>query len=50
MNSESRCDARFDDGFLERMAPALRGAFEAMNALEKGAIANVDEKRMVGHY
>ncbi|MCI0739346.1 MAG: glucose-6-phosphate isomerase [Gemmataceae bacterium] len=41
---------RFDDGFLERMAPALRGAFEAMNALEKGAIANADEKRMVGHY
>jgi glucose-6-phosphate isomerase len=25
-------------------------AFEAMDALEKGAIANPDENRMVGHY
>jgi glucose-6-phosphate isomerase len=41
---------RFDDGFLERMAPAMRRAFEAMDALEAGAIANPDEKRMVGHY
>src|SRR5437870_1177079 len=41
---------RFDDGFLDRMAPALQRAFEAMNALERGAIANPDENRMVGHY
>ena len=41
---------RFDDGFFERMAPAVRKAFDAMDALERGAIANPDEKRMVGHY
>jgi glucose-6-phosphate isomerase len=41
---------RFDDGFLERMGPPLREAFAAMDALERGAIANPDEKRMVGHY
>src|SRR5688500_1328790 len=40
----------FEDGFLERMAPSLVKAFEAMEALEKGAQANPDEKRMVGHY
>ncbi|HUK66752.1 MAG TPA: glucose-6-phosphate isomerase [Anaeromyxobacteraceae bacterium] len=31
-------------------SPALRVAFDAMDALEGGAIANPDEKRMVGHY
>jgi glucose-6-phosphate isomerase len=41
---------RFEDDFLERMAPPLRRAFEAMDALERGAIANPDEKRRVGHY
>jgi glucose-6-phosphate isomerase len=41
---------RFDDGFLERMAPAMQSAFAAMDALERGDIANPDEKRMVGHY
>ena len=41
---------RFDDGFLDRMAPAIGRAYEAMDALEKGAIANPDENRMVGHY
>src|SRR6185312_14583479 len=41
---------RFEDGFLEKMGPAITRAFEAMDALEKGAIANPDEKRMVGHY
>ncbi|MBI3858176.1 MAG: glucose-6-phosphate isomerase [Planctomycetes bacterium] len=40
----------FDDGFLARMAPAMEKAYTAMEALEKGAIANLDEKRMVGHY
>ena len=37
-------------GFAEKMAPALAKAFADMAALEKGAIANPDEKRMVGHY
>ena len=41
---------RFDDKFLQGMAPAMKRAFEAMDALERGAIANPDEKRMVGHY
>src|SRR4051794_29182754 len=40
----------FDDGFFARMAPAMEKAYAAMDALEKGAIANPDEKRMVGHY
>src|SRR5690349_4329869 len=41
---------QFDDSFFERMAPAMQHAYTAMDALEKGAIANPDEKRMVGHY
>ena len=41
---------RFEDDFIERMSPTLNGAFDAMDALEKGAIANPDENRMVGHY
>jgi glucose-6-phosphate isomerase len=41
---------RFEDDFLERMAPSVRRAFEAMDALERGAIANPDENRRVGHY
>ncbi len=41
---------RFDDAFIERMKPPLTSAFASMEALEKGAIANPDEKRMVGHY
>src|SRR5215471_3877695 len=41
---------RFDDKFLQSMAPSMQGACEAMDALERGAIANPDEKRMVGHY
>jgi glucose-6-phosphate isomerase len=40
----------FDDGFFGRMEPAIQKAYTAMDALEKGAIANPDEKRMVGHY
>jgi len=32
------------------MEPALARAFDAMEALEAGAIANPDEGRMVGHY
>jgi glucose-6-phosphate isomerase len=41
---------RFEDGFLDQMAGPMQRAFEAMDALEGGAIANPDEKRMVGHY
>jgi len=44
----SRMD--FPDDYFERMAGPMRKAFEAMDALEKGAIANPDENRMVGHY
>jgi glucose-6-phosphate isomerase len=41
---------RFDEGFLERMTDPMRRAFEGMHAIERGAIANPDEGRMVGHY
>jgi glucose-6-phosphate isomerase len=40
----------FDDGFFAKMEPAIQKAYIAMDALEKGAIANPDENRMVGHY
>ncbi|MFW5874471.1 MAG: glucose-6-phosphate isomerase [Verrucomicrobiota bacterium] len=44
----SRID--FDDNFLAKMDPKMQSAFDSMKALEDGAIANPDEKRMVGHY
>ena len=40
----------FPDGYLESLQPRFAKAFADMDALEKGAIANPDEKRMVGHY
>ncbi len=40
----------FADDFFDAMAKPAGKAFEAMNELEKGAIANPDEGRMVGHY
>jgi glucose-6-phosphate isomerase len=40
----------FDEAFLSQMEPKMQKAFAAMDALEKGAIANPDENRMVGHY
>jgi glucose-6-phosphate isomerase len=40
----------FDDAFFAAMAPRMDRAYAAMEALEKGAMANPDEKRMVGHY
>ena len=40
----------FTRPWLESMAPKMTRAFDAMEALEKGAIANPDEKRKVGHY
>jgi glucose-6-phosphate isomerase len=41
---------RFDDGFFERMKGPIERAFAEMAELEKGAVVNVDENRMVGHY
>jgi glucose-6-phosphate isomerase len=41
---------RFSDGCFEQMEPAMQRAFQAMEELERGAIANPDEKRRVGHY
>src|SRR5437660_4131659 len=41
---------KFPDDFFEKMRPKIDNAFAAMRALEAGAIANPDEKRMVGHY
>lgn len=40
----------FADNFLTSMEPRIQAAFEAMDLLEAGEIANPDEKRMVGHY
>ncbi|HVT71539.1 MAG TPA: glucose-6-phosphate isomerase [Lacunisphaera sp.] len=40
----------FPDDFLPSMEAKMTQAFADMKALESGAIANPDEKRMVGHY
>jgi len=40
----------FADDYLVRMEPGTQKAYQAMDALESGAIANPDENRMVGHY
>ncbi|XP_042416008.1 glucose-6-phosphate isomerase 1, chloroplastic-like isoform X3 [Zingiber officinale] len=40
----------FTDKFFDLMEPRLQKALVAMQDLEKGAIANPDEGRMVGHY
>jgi glucose-6-phosphate isomerase len=40
----------FTDEFVKEMEPRLQAALKAMVELEKGAIANPDEGRMVGHY
>src|SRR5205814_4174001 len=40
----------FPADFFEKMQPRIEKAFAAMRELEAGAIANPDEKRMVGHY
>ena len=40
----------FPDNYFDTMEPRLQKAFAAMTALEGGAIANPDEKRMAGHY
>lgn len=41
---------KFDDSLFEDLAPRIDLAFDQMNELEKGAISNPDENRMVGHY
>ena len=38
------------ESFFKKMEKPMRKAFDDMAALEKGAIANPDEGRMVGHY
>jgi len=39
-----------DDAFFASIESRMQKAFADMAALEKGAIANPDENRMVGHY
>ena len=40
----------FKDSFFHSMQSKIVRAFNEMDALERGTIANPDEKRMVGHY
>jgi len=41
---------KFPDDFFEKMQPRIEKACAGMRELESGAIANPDEKRMMGHY
>jgi len=41
---------KVDDAFFAAMEPKAQKALACLDALEKGAIANPDENRMVGHY
>ena len=41
---------KFADNFFQQMEPTMQRSFDAMSSLERGAIANPDERRMVGHY
>jgi glucose-6-phosphate isomerase len=40
----------FPNDYFDRMESRMQKAFQDMDAIESGAIANPDEKRMVGHY
>ena len=40
----------FGPAFFKDMEPRMQKAYDAMDQLEGGAIANPDEDRMVGHY
>src|ERR1051325_9426956 len=40
----------FPDNFFSTMDASIQRAFQFMESLEKGAIANPTENRMVGHY
>ncbi|KUO59259.1 MAG: glucose-6-phosphate isomerase [Gracilibacter sp. BRH_c7a] len=41
---------KFTDSFFKDMEPKMKLAYTRMQELEKGAISNPDENRMVGHY
>ncbi len=41
---------QFEEGLFDSMAEPMERALAAMDAIEGGAIANMDEGRMVGHY
>ena len=41
---------RFADDFFPQMQPRIERAYKEMEELERGAIANPDENRMVRHY
>ncbi len=41
---------RFGDDFFRELEPRLQAAYQHMQELEAGAIANPDEQRRVGHY
>jgi glucose-6-phosphate isomerase len=41
---------KFSDDFFKKMQTRIEKSFASMRELESGAIANPDEKRMVGHY
>jgi glucose-6-phosphate isomerase len=41
---------RFPDNFFDKLKPRITRAFADMAELEKGAVANPDEQRMVGHH
>jgi glucose-6-phosphate isomerase len=41
---------RFDEELLSSLKPKFDKAFQDLADLETGAIANPDERRMVGHY
>jgi glucose-6-phosphate isomerase len=41
---------KFDEAYLERTTEPMSRALAAMDELQRGAKANVDEDRMVGHY
>ncbi|WP_397570746.1 glucose-6-phosphate isomerase [Schlesneria sp. T3-172] len=41
---------RFNEADLASLLPRVEAAIGAMETLERGAIANTDENRMVGHY
>jgi len=40
----------FPNDYFDRMEPRIQKAFQDMDAIESGAIANPDENRRVGHY
>lgn len=41
---------KYDSDYLLRLEPKMQKAFQLMEQLEAGAVANPDENRMVGHY